>query len=279
MSASAVQYHDLATFREKIHPFLLPRECENCLVFGLLDPSHPGTSPSNPHLLMLAIEENHQAVGVVIQTREDNLVASHLNEGHVQLACEKLKQIRWPVKGLVAPVQTVNRVVSAWCGMSAVRARQVNSLRVFDLSKVAPPKIAPGEMRIGTSVDLDLATRWCDAFFREIDEPEPDSQRTANRLIGEKRLYFWQDEQARSMTAVAGPTPNGIRINHVYTPPEFRGRGYASNLVAAVSQRMLDSGRRFCFLFTDLANPASNKIYQAIGYHPVGDFAFWSFAS
>jgi predicted GNAT family acetyltransferase len=41
--------------------------------------------------------------------------------------------------------------------------------------------------------------------------------------------------------------------------------------VAAVSQAQLDAGLRFCFLYTDLANPTSNKIYQAIGYRPVTD--------
>ncbi|NLT43149.1 MAG: GNAT family N-acetyltransferase, partial [Anaerolineae bacterium] len=41
--------------------------------------------------------------------------------------------------------------------------------------------------------------------------------------------------------------------------------------VAALSQMLLDRGRRFCFLYTDLANPTSNHIYQEIGYHPVAD--------
>ncbi len=33
----------------------------------------------------------------------------------------------------------------------------------------------------------------------------------------------------------------------------------------------LTAGRRFCFLYTDLANPTSNHIYQAIGYEPVAE--------
>jgi hypothetical protein len=65
--------------------------------------------------------------------------------------------------------------------------------------------------------------------------------------------------------------PNGIRIGPVYTPPELRRRGYASAVTAATSQAELDKGRRFIFLFTDLANPTANKIYQAIGYEPVID--------
>jgi predicted GNAT family acetyltransferase len=73
------------------------------------------------------------------------------------------------------------------------------------------------------------------------------------------------------MVGSTGPTPNGIRIGPVYTPPELRGRGYASACTAAVSQLLLDEGRKFCFLYTDLANPTSNKIYQDIGYTAVCD--------
>jgi predicted GNAT family acetyltransferase len=85
-------------------------------------------------------------------------------------------------------------------------------------------------------------------------------------------MYLWEVEGERvALAAYVGPTPNGIRINTVYTPPERRRRGYASSLVADLSQLQLDRGRRFCFLFTDLSNPTSNKIYQNIGYRPVCD--------
>ena len=90
--------------------------------------------------------------------------------------------------------------------------------------------------------------------------------------IDSGRLFFWKDPEPVSMAGSAGPTPSGIRISAVYTPPGLRGRGYASAAVAALSQKMLDGGRRFCFLFTDLANPTSNSIYQKIGYQPVCDF-------
>ena len=65
----------------------------------------------------------------------------------------------------------------------------------------------------------------------------------------------------------------------MYTPPPARGRGYASALVAEASQLQLDAGRRFCFLFTDLANPTSNHIYQAIGYEPVRDVDEYRFGA
>ena len=69
-----------------------------------------------------------------------------------------------------------------------------------------------------------------------------------------------------------------MRVNAVYTPPGLRGRGYASACVAALSQKLLDEGRRYCFLFTDLANPTSNRIYQAVGYEAVVDVDEYKFS-
>jgi len=82
-----------------------------------------------------------------------------------------------------------------------------------------------------------------------------------------------------SIAGYGGPTPNGIRIGPVYTPPDLRGRGYASALTARLTQTLLDGGRRFCFLFTDLANPTSNSVYQRIGYRPVTDVDLWRFGN
>ena len=62
------------------------------------------------------------------------------------------------------------------------------------------------------------------------------------------------------------------RVGPVYTPGAQRGHGYASVLTAHVSRLLRDSGARVC-LFTDQANPTSNKIYAAIGYVPVVDMA------
>ena len=73
------------------------------------------------------------------------------------------------------------------------------------------------------------------------------------------------------------PTRNGVSVGGVYTPPELRRKGYATACVAALSALLLDRGHSFCVLYTDLANPTSNSIYQKIGYRPVTDSAVHRF--
>jgi len=97
------------------------------------------------------------------------------------------------------------------------------------------------------------------------------AEATATQWISGGGLWLWVDDGPVAMAGAVGRTPNGIRVGAVYTPPDRRRQGYASSLVAALSQAQLDAGRRFCFLYTDLANPTSNHIYGAIGYEPVCD--------
>ena len=75
------------------------------------------------------------------------------------------------------------------------------------------------------------------------------------------------------------PVHGMVRIGPVYTPPERRGRGYASAATAALSQRLLDAGAEEVLLYTDLANPVSNSIYQRIGYRPVEDRVVLAFSA
>ncbi len=112
--------------------------------------------------------------------------------------------------------------------------------------------------------------------------PNPDPGAVADRWVAQvgRIGYVWEDDgSVVSLVGAGGETPHGIRIGPVYTPPERRSRGYASSLTAAASQDQLDRGRQFVFLFTDLANPTSNKIYRAIGYEPVCDVDQYRFGA
>ncbi|BAZ13807.1 GCN5-related N-acetyltransferase [Calothrix sp. NIES-4071] len=89
--------------------------------------------------------------------------------------------------------------------------------------------------------------------------------------------FVWEDEVPVSLACRTRVTPNGVGISIVYTPEQYRRKGYASACVAALSEHFINQGYKYCFLFTDLANPTSNHIYQAIGYQPAGDCQEYSF--
>jgi predicted GNAT family acetyltransferase len=87
-------------------------------------------------------------------------------------------------------------------------------------------------------------------------------------------MWLWErDGEPVSLAGYTGPTLTGTRVGPVFTPAEHRRHGYASALVAELSAFLLDRGHRACFLYTDLANPTSNAIYERIGYERVAEAA------
>jgi predicted GNAT family acetyltransferase len=154
-------------------------------------------------------------------------------------------------------------------------------LRLFRLETVRPPAPVPGRLREALPQDRDLLVEWSAAFMAEAlpDEPGDPAAPIDLRLGRPGLVWIWEDGGIPVSTAHrTEPALGVVRVANVYTPPELRGRGYASACVAGLSQDALDHGVIHCALYTDLSNPTSNKIYQAIGYEPVGDTQVWHFS-
>lgn len=153
--------------------------------------------------------------------------------------------------------------------------------RIYELRAVTPPAGVPGRLRQARTEDIETLAEWgynfnVDAGLSPIDRVE--ARGLIERRVDAGDLFLWEDAgRPVSMAAKARPTSHGITVNVVYTPLELRGRGYASACVAALSQQLLDAGWDFCTLYTDLANPTSNSIYQRIGYRPVCDSTEYRF--
>jgi RimJ/RimL family protein N-acetyltransferase len=153
--------------------------------------------------------------------------------------------------------------------IAEVRMRQ----RLFRLERLEPPEPRPdGTPRVATAADHALVLDWFTAFEEEASGGGQVNATLIDDRIGYGGVLLWEAE-GRPVT-VAGRTRvvSGMaRIGPVYTPPEHRRRGYGAAVTAALTQATLDAGASHVVLFTDLANPTSNGIYQRIGFRAVSD--------
>jgi predicted GNAT family acetyltransferase len=167
--------------------------------------------------------------------------------------------------------ESVAALAAAWAGHGWPQPELHMALGMYELTAVKAPTV-PGRFRAATEADVPLLTAWMTAFHIGLHEPLDAATIEANTRIRLPRIGLWEDNGQPVSTALSLPPAAGVaRIGAVYTPPEQRRRGYASAVTATVSQRALESGAHTCMLYTDLANPTSNAIYQAIGYRRVGD--------
>jgi GNAT superfamily N-acetyltransferase len=179
----------------------------------------------------------------------------------------------------------------AWDTLTSLEPILNMAERAFRLERVIPVTGVAGQMRAATDAELPLIAEWAVAFQNEALATGLGPMLTAADFLARWRsgppaprevggTLVWDVEgKPVSFAQYKGPTPHGMRIGPVYTPPELRRRGYASALVAGISQLILDLGKRYVFLYADLANATSNHIYQAIGFEPVCDVDEYRFGA
>jgi predicted GNAT family acetyltransferase len=187
--------------------------------------------------------------------------------------------------GLVGASPEAETFVELWTARTGSTATVNMRQGVYALEAVEPLPPAQGEARVATKADRELILEWWIAFAEEVLHEGGPGRDRAETSVDHKLtspgngILLWEDEgEIVSLAGWGGPTPNGIRVGPVYTPPELRGCGYATAVTAELSRGLLDGrlfegGRRFCFLYTDLANPTSNAIYERIGYRRVCESA------
>ncbi len=156
--------------------------------------------------------------------------------------------------------------------------------RLWEAASVEVPPAPEGRLRQATEDDAELVLSWFEAFHAEADaqagrEPDPTSgeHNTLDSVLvrireGVEWLWELPDGTVAHLSGAGLPSYGVSRIGPVFTPREHRGHGIASHVVGELTRRGLEAGHRMC-LFTDLANPTSNKIYSGLGYAPVVDMA------
>jgi predicted GNAT family acetyltransferase len=178
------------------------------------------------------------------------------------------------------PVETVRLLAKLWADKAGRPMRVTSRQRLHRLDRVTPAPPTSGAWRLARADDRELLIEWAYAFADDVGmslahSPAPGVDAT----IAAGHAFLWEDEGERvSHVGTHAPVAGVPRVGPVYTPPARRGRGYATALTAVVSQRWLDDGATACSLYTDLANPTSNKIYAAIGYKPVLDVEVHTYA-
>lgn len=217
-----------------------------------------------------------QPFRLALAARQDQI-----GEEALELLARDLLASGWHPSGCNAPEDLSAACAATWTRVTGQPHRLGLRTRAFEIRQVRHPRYSPGHLRPATLADAALIAGWMDDFEVEAlgQSDIPDALAVARHRIVAGDFCLWVDQRPVCMAAQSRPTAHGITINWVYTPPTLRGRGYATSCVAAFSQQLLDAGRQFCTLFTDLANPTSNHIYQQVGYVAVGDFREFIFGA
>jgi uncharacterized protein len=269
MEYTVVRHGGARSFLDRAQSWLVRHEAENNLILSIA--AQLAKTPKDD-AYFATIEANGGVVGCAFRTPPHKLgvtrmpiEAAHVLAGHVTSVFDS-------TSGVLGPEDVAREVARAIAARSGGKVEQAGKSRIYELTKVVPlPNPPRGKMRAAQPGDAELLIEWLERFASETHHGRDDARTYMHAHLGNRTVFVWDDDGPKASAVWAGMTPHGVRVGFVFTPADHRGRGYASALTAAASQRALDSGYEFCCLYTDLANPTSNSIYQKIGYTPVCD--------
>ncbi|PIP96050.1 MAG: hypothetical protein COW00_07145 [Bdellovibrio sp. CG12_big_fil_rev_8_21_14_0_65_39_13] len=270
---TCIQYQNVSEFLKENESQLLERESENNLILGLADAISNAKRPFD-NTLFLSLTEGGQA----LRSNDDRpLAITQMSSESIKELITYLHSLNTKLSGVVGPKESALIFAQEWTKQLGIGKTTAMEQGVYELTKVIPPLKQVGKLHQVQVKDQTIALQMIKGFveecFPEDKQPEKTAQKSWEIQILNKSLFFWKDEneQIVSMAGRSRESKNAACVSLVYTPPEKRGKGYASQVVAALSQQILDSGKSKCNLFTDLKNPTSNAIYQKIGYQWVSE--------
>lgn len=264
-------------FAARVVAHLARHEAENNLPIGVANSVADGLYTGDDVELLLAVDAAGETRAALVMTPPHHLLVAYGDDEDARATLLADMRSRGAVPPGVTGIEPDAAAVARWWAEGeGLAVRQGMRQGVYRLSRVLPAARAPGSVRVATAGDAALVVPWFEAFYAEVNVHIRSPEEAFRLFIGHeyRRLYLFEvGGEPVSLAGLGARTPHGRRIGPVYTPPPFRRRSYAESLVASVSEGVLAAGYRFCFLYTDLANPTSNPLYERIGYERIAESA------
>jgi uncharacterized protein len=268
------RFEHVEEFRTLAEPLLLGEPARHQLLIAIVHTLV--TQPSvYPEFRLWAVEQAGQIVAAAVRTPPHNVaLADPVDPSALDALVDAIATQDPDAPGVVGNRPYASWFADRWKARTGEPWRTSVAQGVYELTNLRPPRPAPGSARRAGLADTDLVRSWFDAFADEALPPElaersrqlPQLDAKLDDTQDATGIWLWEaDGRPTSMTGFT-EIPVGARIGPVYTPKAERGRGFASNVVAHASLWHLDRDAAACFLYTDLANPTSNKVYTDLGY-------------
>jgi len=276
-----ISTNDAKAFFEKTQQILEKDEINGSLINGIIKKviSNKNAYGDKEPWFFIGYNEEEISVLAIMTPPYKMLIYGNFEKDVINGLIVEIDSKNIFIPGITGENKITEYFVMEWIRKHNCRYKVDTNLRLFILQNVNNYTKPTGIFRKGELSELDTIYPLRKYFSIECNEPVNDTiiYESLKNSIKQEEVYVWEDGSIVAMAVKTRPTENGMTVGGVYTLKEHRQKGYATALVSELSQNILNFGKKFCILYTDLSNPTSNSIYQKIGYKPVVDSISYSF--
>jgi GNAT superfamily N-acetyltransferase len=261
---------DPQAFEREVFPFLQADPVLHTIIMTNVHERANGTARTEDEPSYFVSVHDPGVVGVAMRTPGRGVYVGALREELAEPIADAYADVLPELKGVAGDRPAALRFGRRWCERRGGAATETRGTRLHKLIELTPLQADGGSARLMRADEVELVAAWGKDGFAE--EMNTGHREWAGRHLERGTMWIWEVDGVPVSMVGYHPALFGVcRVGPVYTPPEHRRHGYAGALTSHVTAQILAAGNQAC-LYTDLANPTSNKIYHQAGYRPVADF-------
>jgi len=268
---------DPRAFAQTVFPFLQQDPVLHTIIMSNVHERAHGTTVVESEPSYFVSVHDPDVVGVAMRTPGRRVYLGALREDLAEPIADAYADVLEELSGVAGDRPAAIGFGRRWCERRGGRATETRGTRLHRIVELTSLVADGGYPRLMNADEIDLVSGWgMDGFAEELTTGHRE---WAERHLANRTMWIWEaDGEPVSMVGYHLPIFGVCRVGPVYTPPEHRRHGYAGALTSHVTAKILADGNQAC-LYTDLANPTSNKIYHQAGYRPVADFVDVEFSA
>jgi RimJ/RimL family protein N-acetyltransferase len=257
------RHADARAFLTRAEQWLMTREIEHSVVLQSARQARANDEHYERPMYWTTIEDDGRLIGCAYRTPPYKVGVTALPETAIApLVADLAATYAGPIGGFSGPDPTVSDVARAWGGAWSVNTS--GRLLSFTSPAVASDEGATGTLRLAAAGDVALAQSWGAAASIDSGIAALDGG-MCMQLLGAKLLYFWADDQPRCMIGLLRETRDSVSVGIVYTPAAFRGQGYATAAMTALTRLLDERGVANRYLWIDPNSDGANALARKLG--------------
>ena len=266
------KYENIKEFWKDTENLLVQEEWYNCLIIGnCLEALEKG----NIEMFLATVANDNNEIELIMLYRKPwKLIfyspTNNYSDEILKFTAEEIYKCDPELLGVNTRDDVAERFAKYYCELTNMNYKIFKGLRILLLEEVEKGKLLDDVIyRKATLEDKELLIKYIQNFMKEALQEECKYEKAEEKFFGYLNKGFYVLEKKGKIICQASVSrimKYGKCISVVYTPVEERGKGYAYNLIYKASKELLESGDKYCVLYTDDANPISNHVYEKIGY-------------
>jgi len=217
-----VELHDARAARERAGAFLRTDPVQHNLLLTIIEQSIEHSLGGNFWLVV----DDSDVIGLALESPPG--FGAVLAPMPADMCHRLAESITTAVTHVVGEAGAAAAFAGRWTECRSTSVTAIDGQRLYELTNLHAASNASGSLRLARPEDRSTLVEWTNGFVEDADVVPVHAEQLVDARLERDLFWVWDDAGPVSMVSASPPVAGVARVQYVYTPPERRNVGYAT---------------------------------------------------